>query len=123
MTVLVKLLHKMETKWSLPNSYQSCLWILIQKYSIKFLQTNPRTHQNHHSPWPNRLHSRNPGIVQYTEIFQCNTLCKQTQGKKSYNHYFRCCKSLWQSTIPLHVKSLRDIRISWHMLKYNKSNI
>jgi hypothetical protein len=25
MTVLVKLLHKMETKWSLPNSYQSCL--------------------------------------------------------------------------------------------------
>ena len=55
---------------------------ILQKYSKNSCWPNPRTHQNDHSPWSSRLHPRDAGMVQYTEIHQCNPLYKQTKKKK-----------------------------------------
>ena len=49
-------------------------------------QLNPRTLQNDHSPQASRRHPMDAGMVQYTEIHQCNPL---------YNtyHFIRCKKN------------------------------
>ena len=58
----------------------------MQKYSINSLKLNPRTHQNNHSPRSNRFHLRDIGMVQYTEIYQCNSLHKLKGKKNPHDH-------------------------------------
>ena len=63
----------------------------MQKYSTKYLQTKPRTHQRYSSPssW---LHPRIIGIVQHTEIHQCSPPYKQMEEKRAF---LRCENSIW----------------------------
>jgi hypothetical protein len=61
-------------------------------------------------------------LVQYTEIYQSDPLYKQTQRKrKTHDHIIRCWESLWQNTIPLHVKSHEKIRNSRSILNIIKA--
>ena len=38
-------------------------------------------HKKDHSQWSSRFHSQDAGMVQYTEIHQCNPLDKQYKEK------------------------------------------
>ena len=40
------------------------------------------------------VHSRDAGMVQYTEIHQHNPLYKQTQRQKPHDHLIRCGESI-----------------------------
>jgi hypothetical protein len=53
--------------------------------------TNPRTHQKHHQAWSSRFHTRDAGVVQYTNIHQCNPLYEQMKEKikQAYDHLSR----------------------------------
>jgi hypothetical protein len=55
------------------------------KYSIKFSQTESKNTSNDHSLQSSKLHPRNAGMVQYTELYQCNPLHKISKRKKKKN--------------------------------------
>ena len=55
----------------------------MQKILKIYMKLNPITHQNDHSPRACRFHPMDAGMVQYTEIHQCNPLHNQTQEKKN----------------------------------------
>ena len=56
----------------------------MQKVFRISCQLNPRTHQSDHSPRAIRVHPRNAGVVQCTEIHYCNPLHNQTQRKNPH---------------------------------------
>jgi hypothetical protein len=62
-------------------------------------------------------------MVQYTEIHQCNTISNFKEKNYPHDHLIRCGGSLWQNTTSIHVKSIRMIRNSRYIPKYNKSSI
>ena len=89
------------------------------KKSIKFSQTKLKKTLNDHPLWSSTLHLCDAGMVQYTEIHQCNPLHKQTQRKRSHNHFIKC---IWQNSSSFHVKSLGKIRNSWPIPKNSESS-
>ena len=69
----------------------------------------------------NRLHPRDAGMVQYTDIYQCNTLYKQTQRKKMV--ISDADKAFHKIQDPFMLKVLERSGIQGPYLKHNKSNI
>ena len=89
-----------KTQWRKETSDQFPLWISMQKYSIKFLQTESKN-----TSWSrSSLHPCDAGIVKYTEIHHLNLLEKQTQRQKPHDYLIRCWESIWQNTTPFIVK-------------------
>ena len=89
-----------KTQWRKETSDQFPLWISMQKYSIKFLQTESKN-----TSWSrSSLHPCDAGIVKYTEIHHLNLLEKQTERQKPHDHLIRCWESIWQNTTPFIVK-------------------
>ena len=89
-----------KTQWRKETSDQFPLWISMQKYSIKFLQTESKN-----TSWSSSsLHPCDERIVKYTEIHQLNLLEKKTQRQKPHDHLIRCWESIWQNTTPFIVK-------------------
>jgi hypothetical protein len=93
---LLKLFHEIERERALSNFFYEAsitlfpkpdkytskkeeLWAnLLNKHRCKHPQQNngklnPTTYQKDHSPRPSRLHPRDQGVVQHTQIYKCNT--------------------------------------------------
>lgn len=81
----------------------------IQKYSIKYLQTESRTHQKDYPTWSNKLHLRDRRVVQYTKISNCNPPYKQIRRQKTHDYLIRYKKDLWQNPTPLHDENPGEI--------------
>jgi hypothetical protein len=45
----------------------------MQKSSKIYGKPNPTTHQKDNSPQPSRLHPKDAGVVQHTQINKCKT--------------------------------------------------
>jgi hypothetical protein len=95
----------------------------MQKYSIKFLQTESKNILNDHQPWSNKLHPINSGIVQYKKIHQHNSIINKLQEKQTHAHVIRCWEIIWQNPTPVHDKRLGKIMNSSPIPKHSKSNI
>jgi hypothetical protein len=102
--IFFKVLHKIETEGTLPNSFYEATVTLTPKphkdttmkknfrhfiYDNPCKNTqenshklNPRKHQSNHSPQLSSLCPRVTRMDQYMEIHQSNLLNKQTQRKK-----------------------------------------
>jgi hypothetical protein len=78
----------------------------MQKYSIKFSETESKSTLKWSSNMINMLHPRDARMVQYTKIHQCNQLYKQTERQKPHDHLIRCWEIIWQNPTPIHDKAL-----------------
>jgi hypothetical protein len=96
------------------TSNQFPLWISMQKYSIKFSQTESRTHQNYHSPQSSMLYPRDAGwcnILKSINVIHYINKLKRKKKKKTHDHIIRCLKSFWKKNqLPFMLKVLET---SW----------
>ena len=96
-----------KTQWRKETSDQFPLWISMQKYSIKFLQTESKN-----TSWSrSSLHPCDAGIVKYTEIHQLNLLDKQTQRQKPHHHLLRWGESIYKTQHRFMIKVLERLGI------------
>jgi hypothetical protein len=95
----------------------------MQKYSIKFLKQNLRTHQKNHSALSSRLHSRDAGMVQYMQIHQCIHYINKLKEKKNHMIISLNAEKALKNSTSVHVKSLGKIRNSRPITKHSKRYI
>ena len=112
MPILFKLFHKIETEGTLPNSFYEATITLIskpQKDPTKIKNFRLISLMNITANILNKILAnqtqehiktiihldqvgfiRDAGMVQYTEIHQCNPVYKLTQRQEPHDHLLRC---------------------------------
>ena len=67
------------------------------------------------------LHPRNARLVQYTQVYKCNSPHKQHQRQKPHDYLNRCREGLQQNSTALYMKTLNKIGIDGMYLKIIKA--
>ena len=143
--ILFKLVYKIETKGTLPNSFYEATIMLVLKpnkdktrkenfRSISLMKIDAKilkkTLANQIQEYIRRiihqdqvvLHPRDVGMVQYTGIHQCSPLHKETQRKQHMTISLHAEKAFDKIQHPFLIR-LREVRNSWPIPKHSESNI